>query len=110
MNSTMIEWNHFSLDEPASLPKILLHLHGRVWEYSKEDKFEYVLHTSLKSYDIMLNDTYIDVIDHDLGILLYQGRIIGNPPAGILRVYEDEGFHDNMLLPKGTTIWIEEEE
>jgi hypothetical protein len=110
MNATMIEWNHYSLDEPTSLPKILLYLHGQVWEYDKEAEMSYVLHTSVKSYNVTLNNTYIDVIDHDLGIVLYQARLIGNPPVGILRLYEDEGFYDNMLLPKDTHILIESEE
>lgn len=110
MNATMIEWNHYSLDEPASLPKILLYLHGQVWEYDKVTKMEYVLHTSHKSYDIVLDSSYLDVVDHDLGVVLYQARLIGNPVIGILRLYEDEGFYDNMLLPKDTNIWIECEE
>lgn len=110
MNATMVEWNHYTLDEPTSLPKILLYLHGQVWEYDKEDKMEYVLHTSHKSYNIVLNKSYIDVIDHDLGVILYQARLIGNPVVGILRLYEDQDFYDNMLLPKGTNIWIESEE
>ena len=106
MNVSTIEWNRLILNEPASLPKILLHLHKEVWEYDKITEIKYVLQTSLKSYDVQLSNTYIDVVDHDLGVILYQARIIGNPPVGILRLYEDEGFYDNMLLPKNTMITI----